>query len=259
MPSRTKDRVVLITGANEGIGYQMLTTLVEDGYRCAGVDVHGENLEPRQRADPDRVRYDECDVTDSDSVRDAVSGVIDAWDRIDILVNNAAIANFGPFTELPIEETRREFEVNYFGCRRTIRAVLPHMRSRGSGIIHNVSSGVALGGHPGLTGYASTKGAIEAFTRSLRQELRDENVVCTLMHPPMTDTGMTTDLDWPDSMLADGADVGRKLAAQIESTDPVIYTDWQTRIGLALIRRFPFLWQQATDRFVDIDAHPTVE
>lgn len=253
MVSLVNNRVVLITGANEGIGYHMLTTLVANGYRCAGLDVKGGNLKSRQEAEPERVRYYECDVTNADNVQDAVSGVINAWGRIDILVNNAGIANFGPFTELPIKETRREFEVNYFGCQRTIRAVLPHMRSHGSGIIHNMSSGVALGGHPGMTGYASTKGAIEAFTRSLRLELRDEDIACTLMHPPMSDTKMTTDLGWPDWILNDPAEVGRKLAEKIESTDPVIYADWQTKIGLSLIQRLPFLWRKATERFVDSD------
>ena len=252
MPSVASDRVVLITGANEGIGYHMLTTLVANGYRCAGLDVNGGNLKSRQEAEPERVRYYECDVTDADSVQDAVSGVIDAWGRIDILVNNAGIANFAPFTELPTEETRREFEVNYFGCQRTIRAVLPQMRSQGSGIIHTMSSGVALGGHPGMTGYASTKGAIEGLARSLRLELRDENIVCTLMQPPMSDTKMTTNLGWPDWILNDPAEVGRKLAEKIESTDPVIYADWQTKLGLYLIQRLPFLWRKAIERFVDV-------
>lgn len=248
-PDSDPARVVVITGANEGIGHHMLRSLVADGYRVACLDVDGANLE----ASPETVRYIECDVTDTTAVHDAIDEVIGTWNRIDILVNNAGVAAVGPFSDRPIEETRREFEVNYYGCQRTIRAVLPHMRARGGGIIHNMSSGVALGGHPGMTGYASTKGAIEAFTRSLRLELREENVACTLMQPPMSDTRMTAGLGWPEWMLNDPAAVGRKLAGKIESTDPVIYADRQTRIGLGLIRRFPSLWRWATDRFVDVD------
>lgn len=248
-----KDRVVVITGANAGIGYHMTAALVGDGYRVAGLDIDGENVDSLREAAPERVEFYECDVSRTDDVERAISGTLDRWDRVDILVNNAGVANFAPFEEQSLEDTRREFDVNYFGCLRTTRAVLPHMRARDEGIIHNVSSGTALGGHPGLTGYASTKGAIEAFTRSLRIELRHENVSCTLMHPPVTDTRMTAELGYPEWMLNDPATVGRALAGKVESTAPVITADLQTRVGLYLIRHFPSLWQRGIDRFVDAD------
>lgn len=247
-------RVVVITGANRGIGYHMLGTLVDDGYRVAGLDVDGESLEPLQDAHPDRVRYEDCDVTEADDVEAAIAAVVDAWGRVDILVNNAGIARFDRFEKLSLDDARREFEVNYFGAQRTIRAVLPQMRRQGVGIIHNVSSGVALGGHPGMTGYAATKGALEAFVRSLRAELRDENVAVTLMQPPMTASRMTEDIGYPDWLLNDPADVGRKLAGKIESTETVIVADWQTKIGLTLIDLLPSIWRSATDRVADLDS-----
>ena len=178
--------------------------------------------------------------------------MLDEWGRIDILVNNAAVFNFGPFEDQTLDDTRREFEVNYFGCVRTIRAVLPHMKAR-EGIIHNVSSGAGLVGHPGLSGYASTKGAIEALTRSLRLELRYENVSCTVMHPALSNTRSAAELGYPESALSDPADVGRKLAEKIESTDPVIAADWKTKIGLYLARRFPYIVRKGTERFVETD------
>jgi short-subunit dehydrogenase len=142
--------------------------------------------------------------------------------------------------------------VNYFGYLRTIRAVLPHMRANDGGVIHNVSSGTGLAGCPGLTGYAATKGAIEAFVRSLRLELHDEDVTCTLMHPPMVAAQLSAPLGYPDWLASDPATVGRKLARQIESTDPVVMTDWQTRVGLALIRRFPSLWRVGLERLTGV-------
>lgn len=178
--------------------------------------------------------------------------MVDTWDRIDILVNNAGIATVAPFEEQSVAETRRAVEVHYFGYQRMIRAVLPRMRAQGGGLVHNVSSGTALGGHPGMTGYASTKGAIEAFVRSLRLEFDDEEIAVTLMHPPMSATRMTADLDYPVWFLSEPAEVGRKLAGKIESTGPVIMTDWQTKIGLSLIRRFPWLWRKGTARFTDL-------
>jgi NAD(P)-dependent dehydrogenase (short-subunit alcohol dehydrogenase family) len=245
-----ESRVVVITGANEGIGYHMLTSLLEDGYRVAGFDIDGEHLRALRETHPERVRYFDCDVTVDDDVETAVEGVLSEWERIDILVNNAGIFNFAAFEDQTLDDTRREFEVNYFGYVRLIRAVLPHMRARGEGIIHNVSSGAGLVGHPGLSGYASTKGAIEALVRSLRLELRHEDVACTLMHPPLTRTRSAVELGYPESFLRAPADVGRNLAGKIESTDRVITADWQTTIGLYLSQRFPYVVEKGTERFV---------
>lgn len=246
-------RVVVITGANEGIGYHMLAALLEDGYHVAGLDVAGEQIEALRESHPDRVRFLECDVTADDDVERSIAEVIEAWGHVDVLVNNAAVFTFAPFEDQTLADTRREFEVNYFGYVRTIRAVLPHMRQRGVGIVHNVSSGAGLVGHPGLTGYASTKGAVEALVRSLRLELQHEDVTCTVMHPPLTATRSGTSLGYPGSFLSDPAEVGAKLAGKVESTGPVVHADWQTKLGLALSKRFPALVRRGTERFVELD------
>ncbi|WP_254839505.1 SDR family NAD(P)-dependent oxidoreductase [Natronomonas marina] len=251
MPQSSDGRVVAITGANGGIGSHMLAALVEDGYRVAGLDVEGRAIKPLADAHPESVRYEACDVTDTESVESAVAAVLDAWNRIDILVNNAGVAGFSRFEETSMDDVRREFEVNFFGGQRTTRAVLPVMRRQGEGIIHNVSSGAALGGHPGMAGYAASKGAVEAFARSLRIELRDSDIAVTLMQPPMTATRMTEGLGYPSWLLNDPGAVGRKLAAKIESTDPVVHADRQTWLGLTLIQLAPWLWRAATDRLVD--------
>ena len=251
MSGATGGRVVVVTGANEGIGYHMLAALLEAGYRVAGLDIDGDRLRSLQEAYPGRVRYDECDVTADDDVRNAIDGVLNEWDGIDVLVNNAAVFNFAPFEKQTLNDTRREFEVNYFGYVRTIRAVLPHMRARGEGIIHNVSSGAGLVGHPGLSGYASTKGAIEALVRSLRLELRHENVACTVMHPPLSNTRSAARIGYPESLLSDPADSGRNLAGKIESTGPVITADWKTKVGLYLSRHIPYIVRRGTEQFVE--------
>lgn len=250
MPSPESRRVVVITGANEGIGYHLLTSLLEGGYRVAGLDINGEHIQSVQNKHPERARFFECDVTADDDVQTAIEEILNEWGQIDILVNNAAIFNFAPFEDQTLAETRREFEVNYFGYVRLIHAVLPHMRARNGGIVHNVSSGAGLVGHPGLSGYASTKGAIEAFVRSLRLELQHENVACTLMHPPLSSTRSATELGYPAALLSDPADVGRKLAGKIESTDRVITADWQTKVGLYLSQRVSYLVKKGTERFV---------
>lgn len=251
MHSSGNPRVVVITGANEGIGYHMLTALLDDGYRVAGLDIDGDHVRSLRATYPDRVQFYECDVTVDDDVETAIEAILDEWGQIDILVNNAAILNFGFFEDQTLADTRRVFEVNYFGYVRTIRAVLPHMRARNEGIIHNVSSGVGRVGNPGLSGYASTKGAIDSLTRSLRLELQRENVSCTTMQPRLARTRSAATLGYPASQLSDPADVGRNLADEIESTRSVIYADWVTRIGLALAEWFPFLVRKGTERFLE--------
>lgn len=252
MGTRSEERIVVLTGANEGIGYNMLTALIEDGHRVAALDINGDTIRDVRDRSPEQVLFYQSDVSDTDDVRTAITSVIDQWGRIDILVNNAAVATFAPFDDRTIAGMRREFEVNFFGSLRLIRAVLPHMRARDDGIIHNMGSGTGDVGHPGLAGYSATKGAIKALTHSLRLELRHTGVSCTLMVPPTTNTRMSAELGYPTWMTVEPEEVGRKLAHKIDSTGPVITPDWKTTLGLSLIQRFPSLWERMTERFVDL-------
>ncbi|WP_276256755.1 SDR family NAD(P)-dependent oxidoreductase [Halomontanus rarus] len=246
MTPSNDEMVVILTGANEGIGYHMLTALAEDDHRIAALDINGDNVRDVRSDSVGQVRYYKCDVTDTEAVDTTVSEIIDRWGRIDILVNNAGIVRVGSYQECSMADTRNEFEVNFFGYQRMIRAVLPHMRAQGSGIIHNMGSGTADTGHPGLSGYSATKGAIKALVLSLQLELRHTGVSCTLMIPPSTNTQMTADIEYPEWMTVEPEEVGRKLADKIHSTRPVITPDRTTRIGLSLTRRFPSLWRRMT-------------
>jgi NAD(P)-dependent dehydrogenase (short-subunit alcohol dehydrogenase family) len=180
--------VVVITGANNGIGLHAVEPLLQQQYRVAVLDLSGENVETLLAAYQEQLVYRHCDVSKETDVAEAIAAVMDRWGRIDILVNNAAVCDFTPFVERSIEQTRREFEVNYFGYLRMIQAVLPHMRAQGKGRIHNVSSGVGITGFSGISGYSSTKGAIEALSRTLSIELAPYGVSVHLMHPPLTNT-----------------------------------------------------------------------
>ncbi|UHQ98684.1 SDR family oxidoreductase (plasmid) [Natrinema zhouii] len=251
MTASNNEMVVVLTGANAGIGYHMLGALAEDRYRIAALDITGDDVRDVRDDYPGQVRYYECDVTDAEDVDTAVSDVVDEWDRIDILVNNAGVARFAPFQERSMADTHREFEVNFFGYQRLIRAVLPHMLDHGTGIIHNLGSGTADTGHPGLSGYSATKGAIKGFTRSLQLELRHTDVSCTLMIPPSTNTQMTADIDYPAWMTVEAEEVGRKLASKIHSTQSVITPDWKTTVGLSLTRWFPSIWRRMTAGIVE--------
>jgi NAD(P)-dependent dehydrogenase (short-subunit alcohol dehydrogenase family) len=228
----------------------MTKTLLADGYRVAALDLSTENLESLCAEYPNQLTVQVCDVSNENQVRAAVDAVIQKWGQIDILVNNAALAIFKKFEERAIEETRREFEVNYFGYVNVIAAVLSHMKTRG-GIIHNMSSGVGITGFARLPGYTSTKGAIESLTRTLAIELAPYGIHVNVMHPPLTNTKSASPLGLPSQALADPTLVGRNLAKKIESTKPIIASDLQTAIYLFFVYRYPLFFGRLFSKLVE--------
>ena len=110
--------VVIVTGANNGIGFHMTKALLADGYCAAALDLSDENLRALQASFVDRLLVCQCDVTDDTQVQTAVGAAYRRWGHIDILVNNAALAVFSPFEQKSLDQTRREFDVNYFGYVR---------------------------------------------------------------------------------------------------------------------------------------------
>lgn len=215
------NRIIMITGANNGIGLAMTQSLLEMGDCVAALDLSLENLD---FAGPDLLLF-RCDVTDPGQIQAVVDEVIRKWGGIDILINNACLALFIPFEERTLDDIRREFEVNYFGYLNMIRAVLPVMKRQGRGVIHNVSSGVGFTGMPGMIGYTSTKGAIESVTRTLALEYASQGITFNVIHPPLTGTKSASGIGIPPEMMADPEVVGRKLAKQTGKTTPVLTPD----------------------------------
>lgn len=226
-----EDKVVVITGANHGIGLGLAKELHRIGSRVAGLDLTTDYL--------DGIRNYVCDVTDPAQTKMAVELILAEWGRIDVLVNNACLAVFASFEEKGLEMTRQEFEVNYYGYIHMINAVLPVMKAQGQGVIHNVSSTVGTTGFAGIYGYASTKGAVEALTRTLALELKPYGIVVNIIHPPLTRTASASPLGVPDSFMADPDEVGRKLAPKIGSHQAVITPGFAERAGVFMSRILP--------------------
>jgi len=233
------ETVIVITGAGNGIGLGMTKALLSDGYRVAALDLQTEKLKDLEGTSTGQLLVQTCDITDAGQVTGCVHAIQEKWDRVDVLVNNACLAIFAPFEQKSVEDTRREFEVNYFGALNMIQAVLPIMKAQASGLIHNFSSGVGISGFPGIYGYASTKGAIESLTRTLALELRSCGIQVNLMHPPLTDTPSARPLGIPAQMMENPDVVGARLARQILSTKDVITPDFRTKVYLFFVYRFP--------------------
>jgi len=183
---------VLITGASAGIGAATAALLAQRGFR-----VFGTSRRPEQVATPSAdVSWIAMDVCDEESVRKGVAEVLADTERLDGLVCNAGFGIFGSVEETSIEAARSQFDTNFFGVLRTLRAVLPGMRAAGHGRIVLVGS---LGGRapiPFQAHYSATKAAVDALALSLRNELHGTGVAVSLVEPGDIDTGFNEAMDW---------------------------------------------------------------
>ncbi len=190
-------RVALVTGASSGIGEAAARALVG-----AGFTVYGTSRRATAGATRGEVVFLPLDVTDDESVADAVREVLDRSGRIDVLVNNAGLAVTGAAEESSVEQARALFETNFFGSIRMTRAVLPHMREQRSGRIVNVSSVVGLIPVPYMALYASSKHALEGYSESIDHEVREQGVRVLLVEPGFTKTSFDANLAAADTPLA---------------------------------------------------------
>ena len=160
------------------------------------------------------------DVTDDNSVTDAIDMISSRHGRIDVLVNNAGYDAFGAVEELSMKEIRQQFETNFFGAVRLMKAVIPIMRKQRSGIIVNVSSIGGLVGVPLNSAYTGSKFALEGFSESMKYELEDFGIKVILIEPGAVNTNFLETLEArrainPDSAyleLSKKASEGRKAA-----------------------------------------------
>lgn len=173
-------KVALVTGASSGIGEDTARLLHEHGFTVYAV---ARRVEPMKALAALGVHTFSMDVTDDASVTAGIEKVIAETGRVDVLVNNAGYGSFGAVEDVPLEEARRQFDVNLFGLARLIQLVVPHMRAQGSGRIVNVSS---IGGkiyEPLGAWYHATKFAVEGLSDSLRIELRPFGIDVVLIEP----------------------------------------------------------------------------
>lgn len=180
MPKSLQRPVVLLTGASSGIGYDVAPLLVRYGYTVYGAARRVEKIEELAS---EGVKALSLDVTDEASMEAAVQQIIDAEGRIDVLINNAGYGSYGAIEDVPIDEARRQFEVNLFGLARLTQLVLPHMRARGSGRILNISSMAGRITSPLGAWYHATKYALEAFSDALRMEVEEFGIDVVIIEP----------------------------------------------------------------------------
>ncbi len=183
MSGRADTKVVIITGANSGIGRETAAFLAAKG--CVVYDFS------RRDAEAEGVRHMQVDVTDTRRVEEAVAEVIRMEGRVDILINNAGYGISGAIEFTEIQEIRRLFDVNFLGMVRMTKAVLPHMRSRGSGRIVNIGSVAGPISIPFQAYYSASKAAVGSFTLSSANEVRPFGITVCAVMPGDIRTGFT--------------------------------------------------------------------
>jgi len=189
-----ENQVILITGASSGIGKATAEFFMKKGYHVYGTSRNAEASENHTYSDALSGGFIDMiplDVTSDDSVKNAIDIVLAKEGRIDILISNAGIGIAGSVEDTTMDEAKKQFEVNFFGSLRVIRAVLPSMRKQGHGKIIVLSSVAGKISIPYQGHYSASKFALEGITEALRHEVAPFNIKVCLVEPGDTKTGFT--------------------------------------------------------------------
>ncbi len=188
---RFKDKVCLVTGGGSGIGKATCLQFAREGGRVAVVDlnpVHGEQTVAEiKKAGGDAI-FCKTDVGNPDQIRQAIDGTLKQWNRIDVLVNDAAMMTFKPVVELSEDEWDKVQAVNMRSVFLLCKLAIPHMPAGGA--IVNVSSVHAHETTANVSPYVASKGAMEAFARALAIECEDKKIRVNCVAPGAVNTPM---------------------------------------------------------------------
>jgi NAD(P)-dependent dehydrogenase (short-subunit alcohol dehydrogenase family) len=220
-------QVWLITGSSRGFGKALAEAVLEAGHALVATARNPAQLQPLVARYGERVRTAALDVTDPAAARAAMRLAVEAFGRLDVVVNNAGYGNIAAIEEVDMDDFRAQLETNFFGVVNVTRAALPVLRQQGRGHIVQFSSLGGRIGTPGVAAYQSAKWAVEGFSEVLAKEVAPLGIHVTLVEPG----GFRT--DWAGSSMtvqepgpAYAATVGRMLefrrhGAGLQSGDPV--------------------------------------
>ena len=181
------DRVVIVTGASSGIGAAFARLAAGEGARLVLAARRTERLEALAAELPGALPVT-TDLRDPGQVRRLVAAAVDAFGRVDVLVNNAGQGMHVPVEEARLDDLQAIVELNLYGPLVAMQAVLPLMRAQGGGAIVNVSSNTTRMVIPGIGPYSATKCALNQLSATARAEWAADGVVVSVVHPSVTAT-----------------------------------------------------------------------
>lgn len=194
--TRVAGKVALVTGGARGIGESSVRLLVAEGAKVLIADILDAEGEALAAELGEAAAYRHLDVTDRDAWQQVVAAAKETFGALDVLVNNAGIADFGAIGDFTFEQWDRIIDINVNGVFNGMKAALPLLReSTKNASIINLSSIAGLGGGPALSGYTTSKFAVRGLTKAAAAELGPENIRVNSVHPGVIATPMTADLD----------------------------------------------------------------
>ncbi len=175
-------KTFFITGANSGFGFAIAAAAIRNGHKVIGT-IRSEKSRTALTERLPAVRPTLCDVTEFDRIGDVVRQAEEDHGPVDVLINNAGYGHEGVLEESPLEEMRRQFDVNVFGAVAVAKAFLPRFRERRRGFIVNVTSMGGMITMPGIAYYCGSKFALQGISEVMRAEMAPFGVRVTALCP----------------------------------------------------------------------------
>lgn len=209
-------KVALVTGASSGIGKSIAEYLIKEDLIVYGAARRVERMKPLEDLGGHAL---DMDVTNEASMQKGVDEILEAHGQIDILVNNAGYAIYGAVEDIPVEDARRQFEVNLFGLARLTQMVLPSMRKNERGRIINMSS---MGGKvytPLGAWYHATKHALEGWSDCLRLELKPFGIDVVIIEPGAIKTEFGDVMSGPLQKVSGSGHYAEMVKSLVKATE----------------------------------------
>lgn len=198
---RLKNKTAIITGAASGFGREIARRFAIEGAKVAIADLNEEGAKAvADEIGPSALAIT-CDVSDGEQVTAAVETAIEAFGKIDIIINNAGWSHKNqPLLDVDLETFKRVYEINVDSIYHMTHAAVPHWQETGGGVMINVGSTAGIRPRPGLTWYNSSKGAVNLLTKGLAVELAPDNIRVCCLAPVMGATALLeTFMGMPDT------------------------------------------------------------
>jgi NAD(P)-dependent dehydrogenase (short-subunit alcohol dehydrogenase family) len=179
----SKQKVWFITGTSTGFGRTLAELLIKKGAKVVATARDLSKIEDLELLAPERVKAVQLDVQNEEAAKQAIQSAVDAFGRIDVVVNNAGYGLIGALEELALAEIRDQFETNVFGVLHVTKAAIPLFRDQQTGHFINISSVGGVIGSAGVGIYNSSKFALEGISEALAEELAPLGVKTTIIEP----------------------------------------------------------------------------